>query len=141
VERPEHEPQVLLSEPWTGGWEQLRDGMVTGLRRLLVGLGLNRAALSMGPRYEEVVAPDDLPTEDLLWSLRRDVEDHGKVVLTVFHNPEDTRFNEEGIDGIEQVVAMVIDRGNGPEVAVLRFSTQMLRMSVEVAAGVARGAV
>jgi hypothetical protein len=140
MERPENEPQVLLSEPWTGRWEQLRDGVATALAALLVDLGLGRAVFAMGPRYEEVVTPDELPTDDLSWSVRRDVEERGQVVVTVYHDPERTTFDEEGIDGIEQVFAGVLDRGEGPRLTVLRFSTEMLRQSIRVAREITRGA-
>jgi len=119
VRRPRNH-EILYAERWTGRWEHIRDAGCEALAGLIRKLGLERVELGMGDFYTEVVGPDNLPTNDLLWAWKRDLETHGKIVVTVYTDPEDA-------DEWEQICIWIVDRGHGNTLEVVWFGDEFLQ--------------
>jgi len=123
--RPQNH-EILYAKPWTGTWEQIRDDGSKVLADLIRKLGLKEVELGLADFYREWVRPDDLPTDDLLWAWKRDLETHGKIITTLYTNLDDR--NE-----FEQICIWIVNRwGDGDKMEVVWFGDELLQKVREV---------
>lgn len=79
IERPE-EDEVLVDRPWSGNPHQIINDMSEALETLMARWGVEglRVMISV---YEEEVEPGDLPTNDFMHAVKKDLDTHGKLIL------------------------------------------------------------
>jgi len=101
--RSQSEPETLVRVPYDGTWEQIRDVGVKALADFIRGSGRDKVWLAMGPTYGEAVSAEDLPTDDLLWAWKRDLKEHGKLIVTLYYDPNPDKVSFRGsTDNYEQ---------------------------------------
>lgn len=132
--RSQTEPEILVCVPFEGTWEQIRDVGVKALADFIRESGRDKVWLAMGPTYGEAVSAEDLPTDDLLWAWKRDLEEHGKILVTLYYDPNPDKVSFRGsTDNYEQFCFGVRTGPDGPKFEVWRFSTDLLEEAKRIA--------
>ena len=94
IERPDEQDEVLLDRPWSGNAMQIIEDMTTCLEDFMERWELEGVRLMIHP-YDEEVKPGDLPTNDFIHAVRRDLETHGKLLVRMDPRPEPEDYHKD----------------------------------------------
>jgi len=127
------ETGILKTTPWIEDWHQIATEMSAAINEMLDLLERDKIEVAIAGDYNEVVEKDDLPTHDFLHAVSKDLETHGKLIVTLHPFPEPEGY-DRGTD-FEMLVAAVGQTPIGLELRVLRLGQEQLRRIQQVAEG------
>jgi len=94
IERPGKQDEVLLDRPWSGNVMQIIEDMTTAIEKFMGQWELEGLKLMISG-YNEEVEPGDLPTNDFIHAVRRDIDTHGKLLVRVDPRPEPEGYHKD----------------------------------------------
>lgn len=110
---------------------QLIEVTTEALETLMRQWEIEELCIIISAYYKETVRRGDLPTNDFIDAVKRDLDTHGKLIVKLHPMP-----HPEGYDprtGFQMMLTGAVDRGDGYEMVAMLFSADLLRQTREVA--------
>ena len=113
VERPQ-EDETLSQNPLSDDWQQVAYDMSAAVDEMLKRMDLEFVQIIIGSHYTEVVQGGELPTNDFFDAVKRDLDTHGKLIVSLHPAPPPEGYDH--VTDVETLCAIGLESPEGEKV-------------------------